>query len=1601
MPKIRFALGIAFLLWSAGALSGQCDIADQCGDLQPQGGFGPNSPTFFCEGEEVEFINNSDPNLVDTTIIDWGDGQVDRAPGTPSFTHTYDFAEDTCLVSASSVTIPITMTVVNRCPSGVSRNCLIVFVRIRVNPVAIFDEPEALCVGEVANFMNASCDNGETVTYEWTFEGNGTSTDENPSVIYNQRGFYDIGLRVTNQCGTDFTQETIEIRDVPIAAATSQISNDSACIPALIQFMNNSIDEDFYEWQFFPSQGVVFLDSTETGFFPEGGHYQALLIAENTCGIDTARLNFEVFEPPSLLLGPAPPPGCDTLVFTPDITYEGSISSLEWAFPGSNIALTTDSFPTVIYTDDGVYPYTLNVSGPCGAFSIRDTVQVLALEEVAFDSIGLVCNSTDPFPIPASPPLGVWSGPGVGSNGLFDPAAANIGTNVLTYVAGAAGCESTGQLTIEVEEAADVDIGTARDTFCVDAGQVTFSFSPIGGAWSGTGIVDPSQGVFDPQLAGPGTYNLSYVFGDAIGCVIRKTKNVRVEALPDITLNGMPSTCAVSDNISLSDVVNFQATPGGTLTWSGDGVLNPSGQFNSDSLFGAMSADITLTNTSAFGCVTSQTFTLELRDYIQAQAAEPEVTACSGSAPLMLSATPGNGQWAGPQANANTGEVLISQLSPGTYFYIYTIDPNTPCESRDTVELTVLDAANSVTLGQDVYACADDNVVPLPTASPMNGDWTGPSPASNGQVDVQLLPGPGEYIYTYTVDALPDACNSAEITFTVLPLPEPAFTFDSLACEGAPVSFTNETANADVFSWDFGDGSPLSNEVSPQHAFGQSNTFTVMLTAESLNPLDGSVVCSAQLDQDIYVSQAPELVAFNTDVVEGCAPLAVSFDNQSVGDNLSFIWNFGGLDTSFVDEPGLFTFPQGIFGDTSYTVTLSVANGCGDAVDTTQILVFPQPQANFGITFNELCSGDTLYLNNISTGNPDQYFWFMNSRTLERIYSIPDPPPVVPFSDVTADTLSVLLIAQNGCGSDSLEQLVTVNPSDVSALINTSTRELCVNDTVRLESFSTPGAPVRWTISDGNVYTGTVVQHSFAAPGVYNVSLYAEGCGADSMAVQIAVLPLPDVALNFSPTVCAENPLRFDVVTNGDGQVLYFGDGDSTLSSVAQHIYDTPGTYFPTVTVTSAQGCRNTWNGIALEVAPLPVVAIAEVDSVCQGAPVNFRSLSIGNTSCLWLFGDGNGSDACEAIHTFQSSGVFDASLIAVSSLGCRDSLKQPVYVRPRPEADFEVSLEDICTPATVLFSDNSTGATGLSWELGDGSTGTASEFSHIYETAGDYEARLIVSNEGICRDTTTQQFTLYSPPEGNFELIETCTQAEGHTLLVEAEPQDFVVLNGRDYNQAGTRHERLAAGSYTLELESPQGCYTTREIVVPQVQELIALLFQDSFAIELGQSVDLLVNINQAGTQIRWSPAMSLSDTSITDPVATPFSTTTYVVEVTNDKGCVKRDTALVRVAIDRERGIFIPNAFTPDGSGHNDVFRILSTNVGLVKVPVFRVFDRWGELMFEALDCPASELQNCGWDGNFKGQKAEQGVYTYYAELLFTDSFLRVAKGNVTLIR
>jgi gliding motility-associated-like protein len=153
------------------------------------------------------------------------------------------------------------------------------------------------------------------------------------------------------------------------------------------------------------------------------------------------------------------------------------------------------------------------------------------------------------------------------------------------------------------------------------------------------------------------------------------------------------------------------------------------------------------------------------------------------------------------------------------------------------------------------------------------------------------------------------------------------------------------------------------------------------------------------------------------------------------------------------------------------------------------------------------------------------------------------------------------------------------------------------------------------------------------------------------------------------------------------------------------------------------------------------------------------------------------------------------------------------------------------------------------------------------------------------------------------------------------------------------------------------------------------------------------LTGLVPANANFTWSPTSTMvSPTSLTTNVS-PTETTTYTLTAT-DGLCTKSDTALVRVyeIVCDEPYVFIPNAFTPNGDQENDVLYVRGI---WIEKCVLRVFNRWGELVFETTD------QNIGWDGTFKGKKLDPDVFDYYLDVDCLGGSSTIIKGNVTLMK
>jgi gliding motility-associated-like protein len=144
------------------------------------------------------------------------------------------------------------------------------------------------------------------------------------------------------------------------------------------------------------------------------------------------------------------------------------------------------------------------------------------------------------------------------------------------------------------------------------------------------------------------------------------------------------------------------------------------------------------------------------------------------------------------------------------------------------------------------------------------------------------------------------------------------------------------------------------------------------------------------------------------------------------------------------------------------------------------------------------------------------------------------------------------------------------------------------------------------------------------------------------------------------------------------------------------------------------------------------------------------------------------------------------------------------------------------------------------------------------------------------------------------------------------------------------------------------------------------------------------------------WTPAADLSCNNCPSPSTVVKNNSFYSVLVTNIFGCIATDTIFIN-SMCKSAQVFIPNAFTPDGDGLNDVLMVRGRGV---TIKSFRIFNRWGELVFEKENFYPNEIKN-GWDGKVRGIPATPDVFVYTAEVFCDNGVPYTYKGNISLLK
>ena len=367
----------------------------------------------------------------------------------------------------------------------------------------------------------------------------------------------------------------------------------------------------------------------------------------------------------------------------------------------------------------------------------------------------------------------------------------------------------------------------------------------------------------------------------------------------------------------------------------------------------------------------------------------------------------------------------------------------------------------------------------------------------------------------------------------------------------------------------------------------------------------------------------------------------------------------------------------------------------------------------------------------------------------------------------------------------------------------------------------------------------------------------------------------------------------------------------------------------------------------------------------------------------------------------YPNPGTFTVQLINGA-----DTSNISIIVNPciPPTADFQADVTIFCERSCVNFSDLSiNGATGWSWFFPGGTPSSSASPTPppiCYYTPGFYDVRLIVFNQ---YGTDTLVKTSYMN-------VVTCPLpvADFNSTTVQTCPQYCLSFTDNSSNGPITSYQWYFPGSLSINSSSanPNVCYSNEgmfdvQLIVSNqygsdtiikysdvnVQFLPNAFINSDTAINFGSSYQLNAS---GGINYSWAPMSGLDDINIPNPIATPSQTTTYTVSISDGAGCTSF--RQVTITVLKDNAIFIPNTFSPNGDGKNDYFFVRGNNFS--DVSIF-IFDRWGEKIFETTNLLI------GWDGTYKGEKVDPGVFTYVITISYSDKKSVSQSGTITLVR
>jgi hypothetical protein len=516
----------------------------------------------------------------------------------------------------------------------------------------------------------------------------------------------------------------------------------------------------------------------------------------------------------------------------------------------------------------------------------------------------------------------------------------------------------------------------------------------------------------------------------------------------------------------------------------------------------------------------------------------------------------------------------------------------------------------------------------------------------------------------------------------------------------------------------------------------------------------------------------------------------------------------------------------------------------------------------------------------------------------------------------------------------------------------------------------------------------------FNQPGDRPVVLQLEtdlGCKVTDIQV-VKIYPDVEVDTVIAAPDCngtANGEIKIENIAKGTPPYQFSWNGgpfgtDNTLTKLGE------GTY--TLVIKDKNNCQT---DLSIEVKERVLTAIPQVTKpLCFGDDNGIIFLNVTNGKPPVQFDWGSGF-ILKNPETGFVAGIY--TIQAIDATLCRGTFN--VTVADNPLLELSMTKTDVtCFGANDgTATATPTGGTGnykYLWSNGQ-TTQTATGLP-----PGQYTVTLSDGNE--C--TATASVSIIEPADVGVRLSDVldlkCNGIPTGEIRVEGtggrQPYTFSA-DGITYFGSDTLRQ-LAAGSYWVKIRDAGGCLDSVFATVNQPVPLQVFATPSDTTVDLGFTVDLKTLTAPPGRPVsfQWSPSIGLSCVQCPGPTVQAIDNQLFVVKITDADGCMAFDT--VRILVDKDRPVYVPNVFAPHKPYPNDHFTLFG-GPAAEQILLFRVYDRWGSLIFETSNIALNE-PNLGWDGRYKGQDVH-GVFTFYATVRFVDQSQAVYEGSVTVVR